>query len=178
MGYHATGNGRLIFTKNVEDVRKMMFEKETGDEIIEDLFCSWFSRECDYYDTEDSIYLWHPDDWNYRDDFVEVLEKLAVVTKKGRIEFAGEDDCHWCMEYNPQLGRWEEKNGRIVYEDEVDERRILKRDLEIVKNAFISYVENDLDVCELDYVRSVLTDICGLDQETIRLLGFDYMFDN
>ncbi len=178
MGYHATGSGRLTFTKNVECVKKMIFGKETGDEIIEDLCCNWFSYECDFYDTEDSIYLWHPDDWNYRDGFIEVLEKLAAVTKKGCIEFTGEDDCHWCVEFNPQTSHWEEKNGRVIYEDEIEEYKLLKKDFEVVKNAFASYVDNDLAVCELDYVRSVLTDMCGLDKGTIRLLGFDYMFDD
>ena len=45
-----------------------------------------------------------------------------------------------------------------------------------LKQAFLSYINNDLAAAEPGYVRDVLTDTCGLTSAEIEELGFDCLF--
>lgn len=169
MGYHASGSGRIAFTKNIEDVKKMKFGNELGAGIFEKLTTYWFEYESDFYDTDNSIYLWHPDDWNYHGDFIELLDKLSPVIRSGCLEFIGEDNCMWKIEFNPDSKEWAEYNGDVVYEDE-------KKILDDIAQAFNSYVNYDLAGADTDYIREVLTDVCGLDMKALKYCGLDWIF--
>lgn len=46
---------------------------------------------------------------------------------------------------------------------------------EELKEAFVAYVENDLECAEADYVRDVLHSVCGLSDEDLVNLGLPDM---
>ena len=44
-------------------------------------------------------------------------------------------------------------------------------------DLFKMYVLNDLETADTDYVREVLTDVCGLTEEEAEEVGLDWLFD-
>lgn len=42
--------------------------------------------------------------------------------------------------------------------------------------AFRAYVDNDLACADPEYVREVLTDVCGLGAEELKEFGFDWLW--
>lgn len=48
---------------------------------------------------------------------------------------------------------------------------------ERLKEILISYIDNDLQVADYQYVRDVIRDTCGCTKEEINELGLDYLFE-
>lgn len=49
---------------------------------------------------------------------------------------------------------------------------------ERAKELFKAYVLNDLECADTDYVREVLTDVCGLTKDEIAEFEFEWLFNN
>lgn len=164
MGFKAKGEGHVTFTKSVEDVRTQYSN------IFKVLYENWFPLRDFYKPDVNTIYLSAEPTWNYDDGFVPLLDKLSSVTEDGLIEYVGDDDSTWCFKFNPDKKKWEVHDGYIVYDDELEMSRT-------IKNAFLAYVENDYAAAtDSFYIRSVLTDVCGLDEASIKRCGLDWLF--
>lgn len=48
---------------------------------------------------------------------------------------------------------------------------------ERLKQILCNYISNDAEAIELSYVRDILRDVCGCDDDEIIELGFSYLLD-
>ena len=58
----------------------------------------------------------------------------------------------------------------------MDPEKKQKISYETLKNAFLAYVENDAETAEISYVREVLQDVCGLDEDECEELGLGWVY--
>lgn len=168
MSYDANGGGRIRFTGVVD---KASFEK------MLDILNIEFSdvepeREPEWLPKKESIIHVHNEGKYYDDEMLEALDEVAAMArivgcpvKEGMIEWTGQDGDHWRFVYGES---WHKEQGRIEYED-ISTREVI--------DAFVAYVSNDLEAAEPDYVRGVLTDVCGLDKNQLKAIGLDYLFE-
>ena len=114
MGYYASGYGTISFYRSLKDE-----EREQLSDVLGREFDMGFSDRSDLID----LYT----DGNYHEDEVyEVLNEVARAfpIQSGSIEFHGDDECFWKMDYHPELegtdaaSCWVEHSGSIVYEDD------------------------------------------------------------
>ena len=113
MGYYASGCGTISFYHPLKDE-----EMEQLIDVLSREFEVGFSAGADYIE----LYT----DGNYHEDEVyAALDEVAraFLIQSGSIEFRGDDDCFWKMDYHPELegtdaaSCWVEQSGSIVYED-------------------------------------------------------------
>ena len=158
MGYYADGRGSITFKNKLpSDV-----EKQIGDILVE-------AFECEVYSLKDStttadIFC---NEKYYEETVKETLSRVSKIAEieSGEIAYIGEDNFIWHFVW--RNGSWVEENGHVEYTDMTFDR---------LKQAFLSYIDNDLAVAEPGYVRDVLTDTCGLTSAEIKELGLDWLF--
>ena len=161
MSYCAYGSGDFILSGHHGfDTLRDLDEKD-GFEV------SLYAYDENTDETSFTLYYdgnYHSDDV---DDFFEYLcENYKVLN--GIIEFTGEDSTAWRFIYDKTGNCFTEQNGRVSYLD-IDAERLLA--------IFQSYVNNDLNTADPDYVREVLQDVCGMNKNELLATGFDYLFD-
>ena len=174
MSYQARGEGYILFSNKVEQKTfwgfltglTAHFEQLSGETSIREAGhpnygCACIDVNCG------------PDQNYHGDDLAAVLKEIAKTAesigspiKEGEIDFVGEDDNIWRLVYRD--GCWHEENGRTEYEN-ISTREVI--------DAFVAYVNNDLAAAEPDYVREVLTDVCGLNSNQLKAIGLDYLFE-
>ena len=105
MSYYASGGGRI-------DFKRPPTKKERDQ--IDDIIRYWF--ESAYWDADTAIDIYY--DGKYHTDFEDDIQKLDGITPiaDGNISFVGEDGEHWRFSFNEKTRRFEEENGRIVYD--------------------------------------------------------------
>ena len=174
MSYWAKGEGYILFSNKVEEKTMMgfltgltaHFTRLKGDTSIKEAGHPNYGCAC--------IDVSCGRSQNYNgDDLDEVLEEIAKTAesigspiKEGEINFVGEDENLWRFIYRD--GSWHEENGQTEYED-ISTREVI--------DAFVAYVNNDLAAAEPDYVREVLTDVCGLSSSQLKAIGLDDLFE-
>lgn len=94
----------------------------------------------------------------------ETLTKIARLSevKKGEVQYIGEDNALWRYIYRE--GKWCLENGHTEYHTITTDR---------VMKAFRAYVRNDAALTEPEYIRNVLTNICGLTEKELQEIGLD-----
>lgn len=109
----------------------------------------------------------------------DIKDALDELTKKFKIEsgelvFIGEDDTQWCFRYvekpegdpSEPVGGWEELRGEVAYV------KYGMPGYQQLLDMFISYVTNDLEGSNPEYVREALAN-CGCDADMQKMLGLE-----
>lgn len=109
MSYYARGNGRLVLKSGAKIPQEIL-----------DRLASQFDEVADSPDGG----LWLSKcyaDYDER-EIIHGLVAVAPYVESGNVEFDGDDDICWRFHFDK--GTVREQNGRIIYEDDINDRRI------------------------------------------------------
>ena len=157
MSYYASGGGTLEFRSEINP----------DDIILSDDTCFKFNIY------KGSLEVEFPYDKYWEDDVRECLDKIKHLISSGKIEFIGEDGCHWCFRFKD--GEYAEENGVIIYEKENNannrQKEVLKKLLSNLSNG-MSVVDNAIayglthdDIIELHLTDSATSVVSATDKE-------------
>lgn len=103
MGYYATVDGSI--KPKSEEAAKEIVRVLDEREYFEYYFDANAQR----------IVIWQHEKY-WEDEYYHLFEKTRGLVENGMIFASGEDGAQWCFEYDPSADRWNELNGRVVYE--------------------------------------------------------------